>query len=111
MCFREAQAEANPGTLPFSKGRAQAIAAILAAHAYAMMPLDLDLTDGEVHHILLLRGDELVVYENSSPTQVSILLLLPMAHVGVLKACGPWFLACLQHCCAMCNLGMTSMYL
>ena len=48
----------------------QVICCLLAAHAMCQLPLDLDLTDGQQHHLLRLRGDLLLVYEGCTPTQV-----------------------------------------
>ena len=52
------------------EGRAQAVCCLLAAHAMCQLPLDLDLTDGKQHHLLRLRGDQLLVYEGCTPKQV-----------------------------------------
>ena len=65
------QAEvATPRQYSFKEGRGQVICCLLAAHAMCQLPLDLDLTDGKQHHLLRLRGDQLLVYEGCTPTQV-----------------------------------------
>ena len=66
------QAEvATPWQYSFEEGRRQVICCLLAAHAMCQLPLDLDLTDGKQHHLLRLRGDQLLVYEGCTPKQVS----------------------------------------
>ena len=65
------QAEvAAPRQYSFKEGRGQVVCCLLAAHAMCQLPLDLDLTDGQQHHLLRLRGDLLLVYEGCTPTQV-----------------------------------------
>lgn len=65
------QAEvAAPRPYTFEEGRDQAVCCLLAAHQLCQLPLDLDLTDGKHHHLLRLRGDFLLVYEDCTPTQV-----------------------------------------
>ena len=65
------QAEvATPRQYTFEEGRGQAVCCLLAAHAVCQLPLDLDLTDGKHHHLLRLRGDLLLVYEDCTPKQV-----------------------------------------
>ena len=34
------------------------------------LPMDMDLTDGKLHHLLRPRGDQLLVYEGCTPKQV-----------------------------------------
>ncbi|KAL3147718.1 hypothetical protein ABBQ32_002461 [Trebouxia sp. C0010 RCD-2024] len=64
------QAEvAAPRQYSFKEGRGQVVCCLLAAHAMCQLPLDLDLTDGQQHHLLRLRGDLLLVYEGCTPTQ------------------------------------------
>ena len=65
------QAEvAAPRQYSFKEGRGQVVCCLLAAHAMCQLPLDLDLTDGKHHHLLRLRDDLLLVYEECTPTQV-----------------------------------------
>ena len=65
------QAEvATPRQYSFKEGRGQVVCCLLAAHAMCQLPLDLDLTDGRMHHLLRLRGDLLLVYEGCTPKQV-----------------------------------------
>ena len=59
-----------PRQYSFKEGRGQVVCSLLAAHAMCQLPLDLDLTDGNQHHLLRLRGDLLIVYEGCTPTQV-----------------------------------------
>ena len=69
---------AEPTRFNWTRHRGQAIAALIAAHATALVPLDLDITDGSCHTLLRLRGNQLVVYANLSSTQVE-----PTPHVMV----------------------------
>ena len=65
------QAEvATPRQYSFNEGRGQVVCCLLAAHAMCQLPLDVDLTDGKVHHLLRLRGNLLLVYEGCTPKQV-----------------------------------------
>ncbi len=50
--------------------KGQAVAAFLGACAYNVFPLIMDLTDGEVHHLLQLQGTELFEWTNLKPQQV-----------------------------------------
>ena len=56
----------------WTRHRGQAVAILIAAHATAQVPLDLDVTDGSVHTLLRLRGKKLVVYANLTSTQVAL---------------------------------------
>jgi hypothetical protein len=49
--------------------KGQSVAIALGALATASWPMFVDLTDGEVHHLLALRGDELIVWQGLTPTQ------------------------------------------
>ena len=60
---------AAPGHVAFSANRGQCIISCLGAYAYNRFPLLLDLTDGEVHHLLQVRGNTLVIWENITPQQ------------------------------------------
>ena len=65
------QAEmAAPRPYTFKEGRGHVICCLLAAHAMCQLPMDMDLTDGKSHHLLRLRGDQLLVYEGCTPKQV-----------------------------------------
>ena len=69
---RQGQTPSSTGSL-WPQHRAQVIVVLIAAHCTALtarVPLDLDLTDGTVHNLLRLRGEELLVYENLSSTDV-----------------------------------------
>ena len=67
------QAEvAAPRQYSFKEGLGQVVCCLQAAHAMCQLPLDLDLTDGQQHHLLRLRGDLLLVYEGCTPTQVQL---------------------------------------
>ena len=68
--FGNLQANIVDRTLNFDDGRAQVICAVLAGAALCQTPLVMDLTDGEVHHLLRLEGQELVVYRDCTPKQV-----------------------------------------
>ena len=69
---------ANLSNFDWKRHRGQAVAILIAAHASAQVPLDLDVTDGSVHTLLRLRGNQVVVYANLSSTQVE-----PTPHVMV----------------------------
>lgn len=56
--------------LKFEDDRAQAVCVIIAAAAVCQTPVLVDLTDGELHNLLLLEGDALRVYQDCSPRQV-----------------------------------------
>ena len=60
---------AAPGRVTYNANRGQCITSCLGAYAYNRFPLLLDLTDGEVHHLLQVRGNTLVIWENISPHQ------------------------------------------
>ena len=65
------QAEVTtPKEYTFKEGRGQVICCLLAAHKMCQLPLDLDLTDGKRHHLLRLRGNQLLVYQGCTPKQV-----------------------------------------
>lgn len=58
------------GTIKFRQGpKGQSISAMLGAYAYNEFPLMVDLTDGVVHHLLQMRGSDLFVWSDLSPTQ------------------------------------------
>ena len=63
---------ASPSSFKWTRHRGQAVAILIAAHATAQVPLDLDVTDGEVHTLLRLRSKQLVVYANLTSTQVEL---------------------------------------
>ena len=71
-CLAPLQGEVVDRALQYDDARPQAICAFLAASAAAQAPLLVDLTDGEVHHLLRLEGNELFVYEDCGPQQVSM---------------------------------------
>ena len=68
--FGKLQASIVDRSLAFDDGRAHVICAVLAGAALCQTPLLMDLTDGEVHHLLRLQGQELVVHPDCSPKQV-----------------------------------------
>ena len=39
------------------------------------LPMDMGLTDDKQHHLLRLRGNQLLVYENCTPKQVMYVLM------------------------------------
>ena len=47
----------------------QSIMTILGAYAHSHFPLLLDLTNGDTHHILMIRDDELLIWEGLTPQQ------------------------------------------
>ena len=51
------------------RGRGQSFIATLGAYAYNAWPLLLDLTDGEVHHLVMIRDDEFICWDNLTPQQ------------------------------------------
>ncbi|KAK9824895.1 hypothetical protein WJX74_004024 [Apatococcus lobatus] len=59
----------DPGSLQSGSGRPQAICALLAAHVVTQVPMLADLTDGTVHHLLLMNGGELITYSSCRPLQ------------------------------------------
>ncbi|DBA73547.1 TPA: hypothetical protein ACH3X2_009792 [Trebouxia sp. C0005] len=65
-----AQGQRTAGPLTFSgSGKGQSVIATLGAYAYNAWPLLLDLTDGEVHHLIMIRDDELIYWDNLTPQQ------------------------------------------
>ena len=67
-----------PKEYTFGEGRAQVVCCLIAAYAMCQFPLDLDLSDGKRHHLLRLRGDQLVEYLNCTPKQVQLYLEAPL---------------------------------
>jgi hypothetical protein len=68
---QQQEEEAGKGSVRYSaKCKGQTVAAIIGAYAHNSFPFLLDLTDGEVHHILQLQGSELVAWTGLTPTQV-----------------------------------------
>ena len=61
-----------PKEYTFGEGRAQVVCCLIAAYAMCQFPLDLDLSDGKRHHLLRLRGDQLMEYLNCTPKQVQL---------------------------------------
>jgi len=49
--------------------KGQSVIALLGAYAYNAWPLLLDLTDGEVHHLIMIRDEELIYWDNLTPQQ------------------------------------------
>ena len=71
----------EPEEYTFQEVRGQAICCLLAAHKMCQLALVLDLTDGKRHHLLRLRGNELLVYQGCTPKQVpSMGNRLPVSH-------------------------------
>mmetsp|Transcript_20397 Transcript_20397/g.51679 ORF Transcript_20397/g.51679 Transcript_20397/m.51679 type:complete len:208 (-) Transcript_20397:110-733(-) len=67
---QQQEEEAGKGSVRYSaKCKGQTVAAIIGAYAHNSFPFLLDLTDGEVHHILQLQGSELVAWTGLTPTQ------------------------------------------
>ncbi|KAL0037971.1 hypothetical protein WJX79_007971 [Trebouxia sp. C0005] len=64
------QGQKSAGALPYSGSeKGQSVIATLGAYAYNAWPLLLDLTDGEVHHLIMIRNDELISWDNLTPQQ------------------------------------------
>lgn len=57
------------GHVTLTAHRGQCVSSCLGAYAYNRFPLLLDLTDGEVHHMLRVHGNELIVWECLMPQQ------------------------------------------
>ncbi len=55
--------------MAFGAHRGQCISSCLGAYAYNRFPLLLDLTDGNVHHMLQVRGMTLVRWDNLTPQE------------------------------------------
>lgn len=65
------QAAETAACIEYSAGRkGQVVSAMIGALAYNNYPVAVDLTDGEVHHILQLRGAQLYTWTNLTPSQV-----------------------------------------
>jgi len=62
-------AGADQGTRFAAGCKGQAVTAFIGACAYNVFPLIMDLTDGEVHHLLHLKGVELFEWTNLKPQQ------------------------------------------
>ena len=58
-----------PGHVAFSTHRGQCISSCLGAYAYNRFPLLLDLTDGEVHHMIRVSGSQLILWGDLTPQQ------------------------------------------
>ncbi len=52
--------------------KGQSVIATLGAYAYNAWPLLLDLTDGQVHHLIMIRNDELIYWDNLTPQQAYV---------------------------------------
>jgi hypothetical protein len=73
--------DAGSGSVSFSAGyKGQAVTATIGAYAHNSFPLIMDLTDGEVHHLLQLRPRE---GENEHVTELREWLDLTPTEVGV----------------------------
>ncbi|KAL3139347.1 hypothetical protein ABBQ38_003682 [Trebouxia sp. C0009 RCD-2024] len=58
------------GALTYSGGyKGLSIMATLGAYAYNAWPFLLDLTDGEVHHLMLIRNNQLIHWDDLTPQQ------------------------------------------
>lgn len=66
------QADLVDRPLKFEDDRAQAVCVFIAAAAVCQTPILVDLTDGELHNLLQLKGNALLKYENCSPRQVML---------------------------------------
>ena len=59
-----------PAGLTYSKSeKGHSVIATLGAYAYIAWPLLLDFRDGEVHHLIMIRNDELIYGDNLTPQQ------------------------------------------
>ena len=64
------QGQILAGALTYSGGcKGHSIMATLGAYAYNAWPLLLDLTNGEVHHLILVRNGQLMYWDNLTPQQ------------------------------------------
>ena len=52
--------------------KGQSVIATIGAYAYNAWPLLMDLTDGEVHHLIMIRNDELIYWDNLTPQQAYV---------------------------------------
>ncbi|DBA77694.1 hypothetical protein WJX79_004021 [Trebouxia sp. C0005] len=68
-----AQDKIQAGGLTYSGSeKGQSVVATLGAYAYNAWPLLLDLTDGTVHHKIIIRNDELIYWDNLTPQQAYV---------------------------------------
>lgn len=63
---------ARPGPVAFQMHRGQTVTSCVGAYAFNRAPLLLDLTDGDVHHVLQLHDIELTVWESLTPQQAYV---------------------------------------
>ncbi|KAK9866083.1 hypothetical protein WJX84_003349 [Apatococcus fuscideae] len=61
-----------PGHVAFQMHRGQSVTSCVGAYAFNRAPLLLDLTDGNVHHLLQIHDEELVVWESLTPQQAYV---------------------------------------
>ncbi|DBA90686.1 TPA: hypothetical protein ACH3X1_003903 [Trebouxia sp. C0004] len=67
------QGHMSAGALTYrGREKGRSIIASLGAYAYNAWPLLLDLTDGEVHHLIMIRNDELTYWDNLTPQQAYV---------------------------------------
>ncbi|DBA76362.1 TPA: hypothetical protein ACH3X1_010072 [Trebouxia sp. C0004] len=67
------EGQISAGALTDSGGeKGQSVIATLGAYAYNAWPLLLDLTDGQVHHLIMIRNDELIFWDNLTPQQAYV---------------------------------------
>ena len=58
------------GALTYSGGyKGHSIMSTLGAYAYNAWPFLLDLTDGEVHHLMMIRNNQLIHWDDLTPEQ------------------------------------------
>ncbi|DBA95138.1 TPA: hypothetical protein ACH3X1_015692 [Trebouxia sp. C0004] len=72
-CGDIAQDKIQAGGLTYSGiEKGQSVIATLGAYAYNAWPLLLDLTDGQVHHLIMIHTDELIYWDNLTPQQAYV---------------------------------------
>ena len=71
MCHLQDKQQAG-GLIYSGSEKGQSVIAVLGAYAYNAWPLLLDLTDGEVHHLIMIRNDELICWDNLTPQQAYV---------------------------------------
>ncbi|DBA87379.1 TPA: hypothetical protein ACH3X1_004423 [Trebouxia sp. C0004] len=76
--YREQHGDMTQGQIPTGAltysghKKGQSVIATLGAYAYNAWPLLMHLTDGEVHHLITIRNDELIYWDNLTPQQAYV---------------------------------------
>ena len=71
MCHLQDKQQAG-GLIYSGSEKGQSVIALLGAYPNNAWPLLLDLTDGEVHHLIMIRNDELICWDNLTPQQAYV---------------------------------------